>query len=88
MKILFSSIVGRHPFGGVAWCSLMYLVGLRALGHDVCYIEDTGECVYDLEQNALSPDPTYGTRYTHDALEPLRATFLAQRHPLTETAIG
>ena len=70
MKILFASIVGRYPFGGVAWCSLMYLVGLRALGHDVCYIEDTGECVYDPEQNTLSPDPTYGTRYIHDALEP------------------
>ena len=70
MKILFASIVGRYPFGGVAWCSLMYLVGLRALGHDVCYIEDTGECVYDPEQNAMSPDPTYGTRYIHNALEP------------------
>ena len=70
MKILFSSIVGRYPFGGVAWCSLMYLVGLRALGHDVCYIEDTGECVYDPEQNTLSPDPSYGTKHIHNALEP------------------
>ena len=70
MKILFSSIVGRYPFGGVAWCSMMYLVGLRALGHEVCYIEDTGECVYDPEQNTLATDPSYGTKYIHDALEP------------------
>ena len=70
MKIVFCGIIGRYPFGGVAWCSLMYLVGLRALGHDVCYIEDTGECVYDPEQNTLATDPTYGTRYIHDALEP------------------
>ena len=70
MKILFSGIVGRYPFGGVAWCSLMYLVGLQALGHDVCYVEDTGECVYDPEQNTLSPDPSYGTRHIHNTLEP------------------
>ena len=70
MKILFSSIVGRYPFGGVGWCSLMYLVGLRALGHEVCYIEDTGECVYDPEQNTLSPDPAYGTRHIHETFEP------------------
>ena len=29
----------------------MYLLGLRALGHEVFYIEDTGECVYDPVQN-------------------------------------
>jgi hypothetical protein len=48
----------------------MYLLGLRALGHDVLYIEDTGECIYDPEQNTRSEDPGYGTRYIHNALEP------------------
>ncbi len=48
----------------------MYLLGLRALGHDVLYIEDTGECIYDPAQNARSLDPGYGTRYIHDALAP------------------
>jgi hypothetical protein len=70
MKILFAGIIARYPFGGVTWCSLMYLLGLRALGHDVLYIEDTGECIYDPEQNTRSEDPTFGTRYIHDALEP------------------
>ncbi|MEE2638903.1 MAG: glycosyltransferase family 1 protein [Acidobacteriota bacterium] len=70
MRVLFAGIIGRYPFGGVTWCSLMYLVGLRALGHDVCYIEDTGECVFDPDQNAISPDPTYGTRYIHATLTP------------------
>ena len=35
MRILFAGIIARYPFGGVTWCSLMYLLGLRALGHDV-----------------------------------------------------
>jgi hypothetical protein len=70
MKILFAGIIARYPFGGVTWCSLMYLLGLRALGHEVFYIEDTGECVYDPVQNTRSTDPAYGTAYIHAALEP------------------
>lgn len=70
MRILFAGIVARYPFGGVAWCSLMYLIGLRALGHEVFYIEDTGECIYDPDRNTISPDPSPGTRYLHEALEP------------------
>ena len=70
MKILFSGIIGRYPFGGVAWCSLMYLIGFRMLGHEVCYIEDTGECVYDWEKNSLSENPAYGIRCIRNTLEP------------------
>ena len=70
MRILFAGIIARYPFGGVTWCSLMYLLGLRALGHEVFYIEDTGECVYDPVQNTRATDPAYGTTYIHDALEP------------------
>jgi hypothetical protein len=70
MKILFAGIIARYPFGGVTWCSLMYMLGLRSLGHDVYYVEDTGECIYDPEKDTISPDPSYGTRYIHAALEP------------------
>jgi hypothetical protein len=69
VKILVAGIIARYPYGGVTWCSLMYLLGLRAMGHEVFYIEDTGECIYDPEQNALSEDPAYGTRYIHRALD-------------------
>ncbi|HEV8393749.1 MAG TPA: hypothetical protein VGQ37_05720 [Vicinamibacterales bacterium] len=70
MKILLAGIIARYPFGGVTWCSLMYLLGLRDLGHEVFYVEDTGECIYDPVQNARTEDPSYGTTYIHDALEP------------------
>ncbi len=48
----------------------MYLLGLRALGHEVFYIEDTGEAIYDPVQNGLSRDPSYGTGYIQQSLEP------------------
>jgi len=70
VRILFAGIIARYPFGGVTWCSLMYLLGLRALGHEVFYIEDTGECVYDPVANTRATDPGYGTTYIHAALEP------------------
>jgi hypothetical protein len=70
VRILFAGIIARYPFGGVTWCSLMYLLGLRALGHEVFYIEDTGECVYDPVLNTRATDPAYGTSYIHAALAP------------------
>src|SRR3954465_3026513 len=70
MRILFAGIIARYPFGGVTWCSLMYLLGLRALGHEVFYIEDTGECVYDPIRNTIATDAVYGTTYINDALAP------------------
>jgi hypothetical protein len=70
VRILFAGIIARYPLGGVTWCSLMYLLGLRALGHEVFYIEDTGECIYDPEQNTRAVDPSYGLRYIDDALRP------------------
>jgi hypothetical protein len=70
VRILFAGIIARYPFGGVTWCSLMYLLGLRALGHEVFYIEDTGECVYDPVLNTRAIDPSYGTKFINDALEP------------------
>ena len=68
MKIIVAGIIARYPFGGVTWCSLMYLLGLLALGHDVYYLEDTGECVYDYAQNTISLDSAYGLNYINSSL--------------------
>jgi hypothetical protein len=70
MKVLFAGIIARYPLGGVTWCSLMYLLSLRALGHEVFYIEDTGECIYDPVQNTRSLDPAYGVAHIRRSLEP------------------
>lgn len=70
MRIILAGIIGRYPWGGVTWCSLMYLLGLRKLGHDVYYIEDTCECNYDPEINAIAVDPKYALNYIHQSLSP------------------
>ena len=70
MNIIFAGIIGRHPYGGMAWCSLNYLLGLQRLGHRVWYLEDTGECNYDPEQNTIAKDPRYALGFIQRCLEP------------------
>jgi hypothetical protein len=59
------------PVAGVVWQVLHYLEGLRRLGHDVFYIEDTGSWPYDPELETITDDPapaaTWLARIMHGA---------------------
>lgn len=70
MNIIVAGVMGRYPYGGVAWCSMMYLLGLRRLGHRVWYLEDMKECNFDPVENTLSKDPAYALRFIATCLEP------------------
>ncbi len=41
MRIVVSGFIGLIQAGGVTWDYLQYVLGLRRLGHDVYYVEDT-----------------------------------------------
>ena len=41
MRILVSGLIGQYAFGGVTWDYIQYVLGFRALGHDVWYFEDS-----------------------------------------------
>jgi len=50
LRIVVTGLIAQHPrLGGVAWDYLQYPAGLKALGHDVYYVEDTGEWPYLLD---------------------------------------
>jgi hypothetical protein len=68
MNVILAGIMGRYPYGGVAWCSLMYLLGLRRLGHRVWYLEDTGECNFDPVANTLATEPGYALDFIRACL--------------------
>ena len=57
LRLVVMGILGQLPFPGVAWQVLHYLEGLRRLGHDVYYVEDTGAWPYDPERNTITDDP-------------------------------
>ncbi len=57
-KIIVFGILFWYPLAGVTYQFLHYLIGLRKLGYDVYYVEDSGRWVYDPRLNDLSPDAT------------------------------
>jgi len=72
MKIIFAGTIGRSGLGGQAWASLQYLLGFRALGHEVFYLEDCGDCswVYNWEEEEWTFDLAYPGAYVRECLEP------------------
>jgi hypothetical protein len=47
MRVVTTGLAVTYPFGGVFWDYMQYPLGLRRLGHDVLYLEDTGKWCYD-----------------------------------------
>ena len=68
LRIVVTGLVAQHPrLGGVTWDYLQYPLGLARLGHDVYYLEDSGEWPYTLDGGpsgtdwvARDPTPTVG----------------------------
>jgi hypothetical protein len=54
-KIIIFGILFWYPLAGVTYQFLHYMIGLRRLGYDPYYIEDSGRWVYDPQIDALSP---------------------------------
>jgi hypothetical protein len=46
-RVVVLGIAAQYPLAGVTWQAIHYLVGLRDLGCDVFYVEDSGAPPYD-----------------------------------------
>jgi hypothetical protein len=68
-KILVLGIMGRTPVAGVAWQVLHYLEGLRRLGYEPYYVEDTGDWPFDPEQNTVTEDCRYAVSFIARLME-------------------
>jgi hypothetical protein len=67
--IIVFGIVFLYPMAGVTWQFLHYLVGLRRLGWDPYYVEDSSRWVYDAALADFTPDPTRNIAAVLPALE-------------------
>ena len=76
LRLVVMGILGQLPFAGVSWQVLHYLEGLRRLGHDVYYVEDTGAWSYDPHENTVTDDPRAPVRHIGQVL---RSVALADR---------
>ncbi|HEX6899172.1 MAG TPA: hypothetical protein VF789_05640 [Thermoanaerobaculia bacterium] len=68
-RIAVLGYIVRGPLGGLVWHHLQYVAGLRALGHDVLFVEDSDDypSCYDPSRHVVDADPSYGLRFAADA---------------------
>jgi hypothetical protein len=68
LRIVVTGLIGQHPMGGVAWDYVQFPLGLDRLGHDVYYLEDSGEWPYRPEGGARREEwlvPDCGPNVAH-----------------------
>ncbi len=62
LKIVVGGYLVGFPLGGQVWLLVHYLKGLQRLGHDVIFVEDTGDWAlpFDPVKGYASEDSAYG----------------------------
>jgi hypothetical protein len=73
LKVLVLGYIVRGPLGGLAWHHLQYVLGLKKLGHDVVFLEDSDDyaACYNPLTNEMNTDPSYGLRFIDKAFKKL-----------------
>jgi DNA-binding transcriptional regulator of glucitol operon len=61
-RIVVLGAAAEMPFAGVWWQVRHYLEGFRRLGHDVHYVEDTGNWPYDPDAETATDDASAAVR--------------------------
>ncbi len=72
-RIVLAGYLVRNPLGGYTWQAAHYLLGLRALGHEAWFYEDTGHYApaYNPMTNEFGEAYAYGIRAAGDFLDRL-----------------
>jgi hypothetical protein len=63
LKIIVTGQIAQYPLGGVTWFYLHYVLGFARLGHDVWYIEDSGQWPYNPTADGLIEGCDYNVGY-------------------------
>ncbi len=73
LRIAVLGYIVRGPLGGLAWHHLQYVLGLKKLGYDVLFIEDSEDypACYNPKTNEMSIDASYGLRFIDESFKSL-----------------
>ena len=63
LRIIVTGLIAQYPLGGVTWDYVQYALGLAQLGHDVYYIEDTGQWPYNPGEGGLGKGCDFNVQY-------------------------
>jgi hypothetical protein len=71
LRIIVCGYIVRGPIGGLVWHHLQYLLGLRRLGHEVLFIEDSDDhaSCYDPRTGETTTDASYGLKFARRTFE-------------------
>lgn len=72
LNIIVLGYIVRGPIGGMTWHHLQYCLGLKQLGHNVFFMEDSGDseyCCYDPIRNVTDANATYGLKYATEVFQ-------------------
>lgn len=68
LRIIVSGLIGQYPLGGVSWDYIQYAAGLMLLGHDVYYIEDTGQHPFNPQEGGVSRGCDFNISYLREVM--------------------
>jgi hypothetical protein len=63
LRVIVTGLIAQYPLGGVTWDYFQYVLGLAQLGHEVYYLEDTGQWPYNPLEGGLGKDCTFNVEY-------------------------
>jgi hypothetical protein len=63
LRIIVTGLIAQYPLGGVTWDYFQYVLGLAHLGHEVYYLEDTGQWPYNPVDDGLAKDCAFNVEY-------------------------
>lgn len=63
LRIIVSGLIAQYPLGGVTWDYFQYVLGLARLGHEVYYLEDTGQWPYNPTEGGVSKGCEFNVEY-------------------------
>jgi hypothetical protein len=69
LRIVVTGLIGQYPLGGVSWDYFQYVLGLKNLGHDVYYFEDTGQWPYNPVEGGLAKDSSFTVEYLQSVMD-------------------
>jgi len=68
LRVICTGLIGSIPMAGLTMHYLQYVLGLRQLGHEVLYLEDTGAWNYDPNTDSMTDDVNLPVAYLRNVM--------------------
>jgi hypothetical protein len=69
LRIIVTGLIGQYPLGGVTWDYIQYALGLKLMGHDVYYFEDTGQWPFNPVEGGIAKDCAFNVEYLRSVMD-------------------